>query len=57
MTVTQAHCVIFQTDSFWRLYFPSSGKCCLYEFVLTTESVVQLCSFARGGRRKEWKVP
>lgn len=26
--------IILHSDSFWNLHFPSSGKCCLYEFVL-----------------------
>lgn len=36
--------IILHTDSFRNLHFPSSGKCCLYEFVLNHISQLHNCA-------------
>ena len=36
--------IILHTDSFWNPHFPSSGKCCLYEFVLNHINQLHNCA-------------
>lgn len=44
------------TDSFWRLYFPSTRKCCYYKFASRVNQLCN-CAFVQRGRREELKFP